>query len=570
MKCLAARWWWRAVILAAGVVLWLSAPADSVWADGGPPNPEQTIVQLDVQPLIVSPGAPLTYTLTLSNPAGIEQSLIVSATLPPGFELPLTGLPSGASYDLRLGSLQWSGVLAAKGEHTLVFSGLAPSGPLPNGWLTTYVAIDDGSQVAHLSASGWAGTAPTAAFSYTLGLTPDGWPQAGLVQFTDLSGGTGPLSAWWDLGDGTTSIELNPAHSYQAGGDYMVRLTVANPRGASSVTQTLSIGGSPDQSALSHEIPVSDDTPAVGQLVYFGDPSHTISATVVWGFGDGATAGEAAPAYVYEQPGVYTVTRVLGEGATAVQSSRVLRVGYPPQASIYVAAPAVSVGDLVTFTALTSAPEVTGYHWDFGDGNTASHGYVAHSYGMPGSYSVTLTVNNDFGVALDTLTLSVSSYVVYLPLAANNAVMPLVVEPAAELESDPSLPADPLAREMLQAINAEREAAGLPALAWSSQLARSSEHHTEDMAAHWFTGHIGSDGARPIDRMRQASYQGDYAGECTAWRFDNVEDAVAWWMTSAPHRIIVLSSVATEMGGAYTYDPNAPNVHYWAVDFGAQ
>ena len=69
-----------------------------------------------------------------------------------------------------------------------------------------------------------------------------------------------------------------------------------------------------------------------------------------------------------------------------------------------VAKPAVSVGTLVTFTALTSAPEVESYYWDFGDGSTAAHSYVAHSYSNPGEYPVTLAISNDFGVALDTLT----------------------------------------------------------------------------------------------------------------------------------------------------------------------
>jgi uncharacterized protein YkwD len=232
----------------------------------------------------------------------------------------------------------------------------------------------------------------------------------------------------------------------------------------------------------------------------------------------------------------------------------------------------------VNLTALTSAPETESYYWDFGDGNHAGSSSVAHSYSTPGVYPVTLAVSNDFGVALGTLTMRVGYQTVYLPMVVNGGQAEPIAEAetepglaeAAELEPAVTLPADPLAQGMLQAINAEREAHGLPPLSWSDQLVRSAQHHTDDMAAHWFTGHMGSNGSRPVDRMRQASYTGDYAGECTAWGFDDFASALAWWMTSPPHRVIILSTVATEIGGAYTHNPDAPSVHYWTVDFGAR
>jgi uncharacterized protein YkwD len=227
---------------------------------------------------------------------------------------------------------------------------------------------------------------------------------------------------------------------------------------------------------------------------------------------------------------------------------------------------------------------------------------VAHSYHSPGDYPVTLAISNDFGVALDTLTLSVLPYTIYMPLVFDGDTAAAQSEterepegaPAPESESEQetpipdaegeeelaaepepaqegdTVPAGSLSEQMLQAINAEREAVGLPPLTWSDQLARSAQHHSEDMAAYGFTGHYGSNGSRPADRLTQASYPGEYAGECTAWGFDDIASAVAWWMTSPPHRTIVLSTVATEIGGGYGYNPGAPSVHYWTIDFGAR
>lgn len=55
------------------------------------------------------------------------------------------------------------------------------------------------------------------------------------VQFTDLSGGL-PTSWHWDFGDGTTSNDRNPTHTYTKPGIYTVALTVSNAYG--KVTET--------------------------------------------------------------------------------------------------------------------------------------------------------------------------------------------------------------------------------------------------------------------------------------------------------------------------------------------
>lgn len=71
-------------------------------------------------------------------------------------------------------------------------------------------------------------------FTYVVptGIVPD------TVQFTDTS--TGSPALWsWDFGDGTASIEQNPAHTYTSDGVFSVRLQVFNTaQGTSSITKT--------------------------------------------------------------------------------------------------------------------------------------------------------------------------------------------------------------------------------------------------------------------------------------------------------------------------------------------
>lgn len=93
--------------------------------------------------------------------------------------------------------------------------------------------------------SGWSNTAsattdaipPTASFTWLDDLTD--------VAFTDTSTDDGNLSSWsWDFGDGNTASTQNPQHSYAAGGDYMVSLTVTDNHGASdSASNLVSVEG---------------------------------------------------------------------------------------------------------------------------------------------------------------------------------------------------------------------------------------------------------------------------------------------------------------------------------------
>lgn len=539
------------------------------------------VVHLTAEPEAVLPGEALSYVVLLENSSGIDHQVSLSITLPSRFELPLTALPAGASYQVRSGNVQWSGLVTASSAQRLVFPGRTPSDPGSDGSLTATMSlaqqpvavIDTQSealgpaQFTNLSVTGWVGTPPTADFAYTV--------TGQSVQLSNLSQGVGPLSIWWDLGDGTTSTEPNPSHVYQQSGSYVIQLTSANPKGTSTATQIVHLT-SPTTGSEGYAILVDDDTPAVGQMVNFGNATEPLLVTFQWSFGDGASSEIRSPSHSYSLPGVYTVTRVLGEGTVSIQSSLVLEVGYPPEATIQASKAGLSVGELVNLTAVTNAPDPLGYFWDLGDGSTAGSSSIGYSYGAPGVYPVTVAVSNDFGVALDTITLRIGYPTVYLPIviSGSRGVPPAEGEPAAAEDAAKTaptaeLPADPSAREMLQSINREREANGLAPLNWSDQLTRSAQHHSDDMATHWFTGHSGSDGTHPVDRMRQASYTGDYAGECTAWGFDDFASALAWWMTSPPHRVIILSTVATEVGGAHSLNPDSPSVDYWTIDFGA-
>jgi PKD repeat protein len=60
------------------------------------------------------------------------------------------------------------------------------------------------------------------------------------------------------------------------------------------------------------------------------------------------------------------------------------------------------VGETLSFDGSGSSDDdghIVSYAWGFGDGTTDSGVNVAHSYGVAGSYEVTLTVTDDGGLS---------------------------------------------------------------------------------------------------------------------------------------------------------------------------
>ena len=136
----------------------------------------------------------------------------------------------------------------------------------------------------------------------------------GTVAFTDRS--TDPddnlVSRLWDFGDGRTSAEQHPTHTYAAAGTYNVTLTVTDAAGqtsAATLTQrvlTAPLGGfTVDPATLKEGTNISFRPQA-------SDPDGGQILAITWRWGDGSTPQTFGPGAVvgHEFPdnGTYTVT----------------------------------------------------------------------------------------------------------------------------------------------------------------------------------------------------------------------------------------------------------------------
>ena len=133
------------------------------------------------------------------------------------------------------------------------------------------------------------------------------------IQFTDASTDEdGTVSEWaWDFGDGTTSTEQNPTHSYEALGTFIVTLTVTDDQGNASeeYTMNVEVTNIPPTAAFSYD-PMENIT--VDTTITFTDESTIGDANISlwsWDFGDESnTSSEQNPTHQYTETGTYTVT----------------------------------------------------------------------------------------------------------------------------------------------------------------------------------------------------------------------------------------------------------------------
>ncbi|GAA1273039.1 hypothetical protein GCM10009609_40160 [Pseudonocardia aurantiaca] len=220
------------------------------------------------------------------------------------------------------------------------------------------------------------------------------------VQFSDTSS-QNPASWAWNFGDGTTSTEENPAHTYAAAGQYTVLLTATNATGSSApVTQVVTVTApAPAPTAGFSAVSPTSSNPLVVQFI---DASTGTPTSWAWDFGDGATSTEQNPTHIYAAAGQYTVsltaTNAAGSSPPLVQTVTLDPVTPVPTAS-FTATPSAEDPATVQFTD-TSTQNPASWAWDFGDGTSSTEQNPSHTYAATGEYSVSLTATNGSGSGL--------------------------------------------------------------------------------------------------------------------------------------------------------------------------
>jgi PKD repeat protein len=194
----------------------------------------------------------------------------------------------------------------------------------------------------------------------------------------------------------------------------------------------------PPNAAPKAQFTFSPESPLPLQSISFDASESTDSevpcgpaCTYRWDFGDGDTGSGVFATHQYRSTGNYqvrlTVTDALGASATIARPISV-GVAAAPTASFTFSPTSPAPGQLIFFNAEASraAPgrQLVSFSWDFGSGRTGTGITTSKGYETPGSYVVTLTVEDDAG-AKATTTQQVSVGAVANPLQAAIVATPV-------------------------------------------------------------------------------------------------------------------------------------------------
>lgn len=237
---------------------------------------------------------------------------------------------------------------------------------------------------------------------------------------SDSTDADGQIESWeWDFDDGATGSGEEASHQYAASGTMTVTLTVTDAQGA-----TGTISGQVTVQDPAELDPTAAFTVVSSELGIEVDASGSLPPVAGgeitgyrWDFGDGADASGVTASHTYAQAGTYsvTLTATAGERESTISQVVTVAAAQGPQAQFTTALIGRSLNVDASGSVEGDAP-ITGYLWDFGDGETGTAKTAEHRYSQDGQFTVKLTVTDDNG--LQSSTQSVVNVENSVPVAA--------------------------------------------------------------------------------------------------------------------------------------------------------
>ncbi|MBL7698302.1 MAG: PKD domain-containing protein [Chitinophagaceae bacterium] len=209
-----------------------------------------------------------------------------------------------------------------------------------------------------------------------------------ITEFTEFSQAcsAGIIEWAWNFGDGSTSTERNPVHTYALPGDYDVSLTVRSSKGASYTAQeTISILG-----AVTPVVNLGSDI-----NLCFGNElilnAANPGATYSW------STGETSQTISVFDGGAFDVT-VTKDGCSTSDTINVVSV--PSLWSDFTfekISGCIPVKYKFTDNSTACESTITGWFWEFGDGATSTEQNPEHEFATEAQFNVRLTVTDNNG-----------------------------------------------------------------------------------------------------------------------------------------------------------------------------
>ena len=211
------------------------------------------------------------------------------------------------------------------------------------------------------------------------------------VTFTNISNGVGSR-VLWNFGDGTTSTDFSPIHSFANPGSYKVTMAIVDINGCTaSDSITLAIYNA------KADFEMSDSFSTCPPLIVNITNKSTNYIDLNWDFGDGGNSQLVNPSHIYTYPGNYTLKlSVRNNGGCTDELTKKVIIQGPTGTFDYLPKEACNPGKV---DYRITAKNTVSYVWDFNDGTTVFtvQPNVAHTYVNPGIYLPKIILEDKFG-----------------------------------------------------------------------------------------------------------------------------------------------------------------------------
>ncbi|MBL0015287.1 MAG: gliding motility-associated C-terminal domain-containing protein [Bacteroidetes bacterium] len=254
-----------------------------------------------------------THNVTVTDANGCTATTSITVTEPPQISLQITGDNAYCEYDsLDLQSVvtggvppyvyQWWSVPTAVNDST---ANLHYYDVHEDRTYNLMITDQNGCQA---TASYYVESNPQPSVAFTVDRTEI--CDSGTVVFTNLSG-PGPLTSFWEFGDGSTLIAEAPFHWYGTG-TYTVSLDITDLNGCTnSMTQELLIEVIPTPVAsfvTDPNITLIDHLLLSEATITFNSTSSWFTSAVDWSFGDSTSAFVGQVVHTYQDTGRFCIT----------------------------------------------------------------------------------------------------------------------------------------------------------------------------------------------------------------------------------------------------------------------
>ena len=205
----------------------------------------------------------------------------------------------------------------------------------------------------------------------------------------------------WDFNnDGAVDQEGRTAtYTFEKAGTYTVKLTVGDSEGQKGSALLNVVVEEPGIIAVITAVPEDGTAPLTVQ--FDGSSSSAYQSNIVsyeWDFGDGSpkTVTGAIVSHKYNTVGSYEAKlKVIAANNESASASKLIYVREVPLRACFVPSRTQGLAPLtVTFDSKCSTGAVTGYHWQYGDGDESNAKNPTHTFDFPGTYTVILEVTD--------------------------------------------------------------------------------------------------------------------------------------------------------------------------------